>query len=396
MRAQPSSTPWMGRGFRAPVCLLFVGFFVLLPLGIKIGYGASVTLEWDRNPEPDIAGYRLYYGYQSRVYFQKVEVGNQVRFTLGNLSDGTGYTFAVTAFNRGGLESGYSNEVFYATPPASSPTPAPSPANSRNRRPRASPFSFETLQHTPFAGHLQATDPNGDPLFFSITRPGRRGSVQVTDSSTGAFLYTPFPGVKGRDVFRFRAADGRLRSNNAAVRVRILSATGSSVASNSKSMAGSLQDPRPASLRDEQSRFASGASRPEGEEWILEPGTISIDVLDEETITRIGSFRCDCLVEEHEGPWTWQRLVQDNAVDFVSIRGQNILLPVGREHHASLELVRCIFSEDAETMTLSLRDRTYDAGPSSDRLAVCERFPGEDWYIAVFYHEWTLIDNLLR
>jgi hypothetical protein len=161
-------------------------------------------------------------------------------------------------------------------------------------------------------------------------------------------------------------------------------------------MAGSLQEPRPASLRDEQSRFAAGASRPEGEEWVLEPGAISINDLDEEAVTRIGSFRCDCLVEQHEGPWTWQRLVQDNAVDFVSIRGWNVLLPVGREHHASLEPVRCIFSEDAETMTLFLRDMTCDAGLSSDRLAVCERFPGEDWYIAVFYHEWTLIDNLLR
>lgn len=220
--------------------------------------------------------------------------------------------------------------------------------------------------------------------------------MQVTDSSTDAFLYTPFPGVKGRDVFRFRAEDGRLRSKNAAVRVRILSTTGTSVASDSKSMAGSLQDPRPASLRDEQSRFAAGASRPEGEEWILEPGTISIDVLDEETITRIGAFRCDCLVEEHEGPWAWQRLVQEHAVDFVSVGGRNVLLPVEREHHRNLELLRCIFSEDSESVTLFLKDRTYDTGLSSVRMAVCDRFPGEDWYIAVFYHEWTQQSNSVR
>jgi hypothetical protein len=26
-------------------------------------------------------------------------------------------------------------------------------------------------------------------------------------------------------------------------------------------------------------------------------------------------------------------------------------------------------------------------------MAVCDQFPGENWYIAIVYHEWMIIDN---
>ena len=71
---------------------------------------ADVTLAWDRNPESDIAGYRLYYGTVSRSYTQVVDVGNVVQRTLTGLAQGT-YFFAVSAYNSSGLESGFSNEV---------------------------------------------------------------------------------------------------------------------------------------------------------------------------------------------------------------------------------------------------------------------------------------------
>jgi len=73
----------------------------------------QITLAWDRNPESDIKGYRLYYGPISRSkanYTSMVEVGNVTEFTLTNLPPGP-YFFAVTAVNLAGRESGYSNEV---------------------------------------------------------------------------------------------------------------------------------------------------------------------------------------------------------------------------------------------------------------------------------------------
>jgi len=75
--------------------------------------GAEITLAWDRNPESDIRGYRIYYGPVSRSvsgYARVVEAGNVIEFTLRDLPPGP-YFFAVTAVNMAGLESGYSNEV---------------------------------------------------------------------------------------------------------------------------------------------------------------------------------------------------------------------------------------------------------------------------------------------
>ena len=61
---------------------------------------ATITLQWDRNTEPDIQGYIVRYGTQSGVYTVEVSVGNQTTHTL-NLtpSTTTTYYFVVQAFN---------------------------------------------------------------------------------------------------------------------------------------------------------------------------------------------------------------------------------------------------------------------------------------------------------
>jgi hypothetical protein len=83
------------------VCLLIVGAQVR---------AADVTLAWDTNTEPDLAGYRLYYGTASGHYQFVIDVGKATTYTVSGLAIGT-YFFAITAYNRSGLESGYSNEV---------------------------------------------------------------------------------------------------------------------------------------------------------------------------------------------------------------------------------------------------------------------------------------------
>ena len=68
----------------------------------------SVTLQWDANTD-FIIGYRLYWGFLSRVYIFSVDVGNVTEFEIENLEIGK-YYFAVTAYN-GFTESNFSNEV---------------------------------------------------------------------------------------------------------------------------------------------------------------------------------------------------------------------------------------------------------------------------------------------
>ena len=73
----------------------------------------NVTLRWDANSEPDLAGYRIYRStIQGSGY---VKVGQDViapttEFVDMNVPDGT-YYWVATAFDTDNLESGYSNEV---------------------------------------------------------------------------------------------------------------------------------------------------------------------------------------------------------------------------------------------------------------------------------------------
>ncbi len=84
---------------------------------------ADVKLAWDANTEPDLAGYKVYYGQSSRTYGVPTDVGNATSTTVSGLAPGT-YYFAVTAYDAAGLESGYSNEVSTTIPLQATGTPA--------------------------------------------------------------------------------------------------------------------------------------------------------------------------------------------------------------------------------------------------------------------------------
>ncbi len=71
----------------------------------------EVKLKWNANPEPDLEGYKIYYGNSSRVYNVSKLVGKVTNCTVTGLTKGQTYYFAVTAVNISGSESEYSNEV---------------------------------------------------------------------------------------------------------------------------------------------------------------------------------------------------------------------------------------------------------------------------------------------
>jgi hypothetical protein len=75
----------------------------------------SVTLSWDANTEPDIAGYKVYWGTASGAYGQFSDV-SQHTASVSDLAVGIRYYFAVTAYNEAGLESGYSEEISAIVP----------------------------------------------------------------------------------------------------------------------------------------------------------------------------------------------------------------------------------------------------------------------------------------
>jgi hypothetical protein len=72
----------------------------------------SVTVSWDANSEPDIAGYRLFYGRESRVYTNQVAAPGPMA-VVSDLSEGETYYFAAVAYNNDGLQSELSAEISY-------------------------------------------------------------------------------------------------------------------------------------------------------------------------------------------------------------------------------------------------------------------------------------------
>ena len=92
---------------------------------------SSVDLSWGQNSEPNIVGYKIYYGTTTDVYPNSVDIHNNVpdqtdgriHGTVTGLTDGTTYYFVCTAYNDQGSESDFSNEVvFSASPLTVSPT----------------------------------------------------------------------------------------------------------------------------------------------------------------------------------------------------------------------------------------------------------------------------------
>lgn len=75
---------------------------------------ASATLQWSSPGDPRVQGYRVYYGTQSGQYAQPKGAGlstSGTSYTVGNLTAGRTYHFAVTAYDAAGNESDYSSEV---------------------------------------------------------------------------------------------------------------------------------------------------------------------------------------------------------------------------------------------------------------------------------------------
>jgi len=79
----------------------------------------DVTLAWDPNPDPDLAGYILYTrenepesNFHQLDYYSLDEIDpNNPQGVVNDLESGKTYFFAVTAINNDGLESDFSNEV---------------------------------------------------------------------------------------------------------------------------------------------------------------------------------------------------------------------------------------------------------------------------------------------
>ncbi len=78
----------------------------------------TAFLEWNHNKENDLGGYKIYYGTAPRTsscppggYQNKIDIENKTEYNFNNLEKGGIYYFSVSAYNKSGKESCFSQEV---------------------------------------------------------------------------------------------------------------------------------------------------------------------------------------------------------------------------------------------------------------------------------------------
>ena len=89
--------------------------FLLLALFPPRLAASALSLTWDPNTEGDLAGYKVYYGVQSRDYDFVIDVGDVTQYTVMGLEPETQYYFALTAYDTSWNESDLSAEVSAVT-----------------------------------------------------------------------------------------------------------------------------------------------------------------------------------------------------------------------------------------------------------------------------------------
>jgi len=131
----------------------------------------SITLNWSPNPESDLAGYKVYYDTDSGFpYANNVDVGNVTNYTLNDLTPGTRYYVAITAYDTArdgtndqtdGNESWYSVEV--SAIPGGPPTDTPTPTNTPTPTLTKTPTSTPTITPTPTSTRTPTNTPTVTP-----------------------------------------------------------------------------------------------------------------------------------------------------------------------------------------------------------------------------------------
>ena len=179
-------------------------------LVLSPSFADAVSLQWDRNPETNIVGYRVYVGRVSRVYDSVLDIGNS---TSANVPTSPGITyFAVTAYDSAGLESGFSSEVTYSD-------------GSVNFPPEANPDNYSTSRDTsltasPANGVLaNDSDANGSAISAILISTVSHGTLVL--NADGSFIYTPAANYTGPDSFTYRCTDGASNSQAATVSISV-------------------------------------------------------------------------------------------------------------------------------------------------------------------------------
>ena len=92
-----------------------------------------------------------------------------------------------------------------------------------NTAPTAEPDSYSTNEDTPLSGNVLVndSDPDGDTLKAALVSDAAHGTLTL--DADGSFSYTPNANYNGPDSFTYKASDGSADSNEATVKISVIS-----------------------------------------------------------------------------------------------------------------------------------------------------------------------------
>lgn len=127
---------------------------------------------------------------------------------------------------------------------------------------------------------------------------------------------------------------------------------------------------------------------------------IQFNELSKNTIETIKSYRYDRIIGKHEGPEHWRSVIDYDQPEFIEIDAKPVLLPIDQAHHANITILRTLTDQAEKAITVFLKDTTHvtkpeDAYFEAGFVAICDKVPGEEFFIAILYHEWFMVDEHL-
>ncbi|KPA15382.1 outer membrane adhesin-like protein, partial [Candidatus Magnetomorum sp. HK-1] len=84
-----------------------------------------------------------------------------------------------------------------------------------NDAPTVTDTQIKLMEDNPAYGKLEADDIDGDTLTYQIIKNGEKGTLTLTNPSTGNIVYLPNQNEFGEDTIQFAVFDGNLQSNTA-------------------------------------------------------------------------------------------------------------------------------------------------------------------------------------
>lgn len=146
------------------LCFVAAGFLIV------DSEADNVSLAWDKNPDPNVAGYKIYYG-ELNSGMISIDVGLATSTVLSNLTVGTTYAIYATTYSASGLESPPSPTIFYTVPEAALDSDGD-----------GMPDSYEIANGLNPYGNDTSGDADGDGMtnaqeFFAGTNPSDPASV---------------------------------------------------------------------------------------------------------------------------------------------------------------------------------------------------------------------------